>query len=172
MLPAARPFVAIDFETADYGPDSACAVGLVRVEGDEIVARAHALIRPPRPRVIFQWIHGISWAMVKDAPKFGEVWRQHQHMLEGAGTLVAHNAGFDRRVLEACCALYRMPKPSLPFACTVRMAKLTWGQRRNDLASVCARLGIRLQHHDALSDAEACAQIALRARAEFLANHL
>ena len=32
LPPFDRPFVAIDFETADHGPDSACAVGLVRVE--------------------------------------------------------------------------------------------------------------------------------------------
>ena len=32
-LPAAPPtFVALDFETADYGRDSACALALVRVE--------------------------------------------------------------------------------------------------------------------------------------------
>ena len=42
------PFVAIDFETADYGPDSACAVALVRVEGSRIVRRSYFLIRPPR----------------------------------------------------------------------------------------------------------------------------
>jgi len=33
LPPADRPFVAIDFETADHGADSACAVGLARVEG-------------------------------------------------------------------------------------------------------------------------------------------
>jgi DNA polymerase-3 subunit epsilon len=31
-------FVAIDFETANYQPDSACAVGLVKVVGGEIVS--------------------------------------------------------------------------------------------------------------------------------------
>ena len=41
-------FVAIDFETADYQRDSACAVALVRVESGKIVAREHRLIRPPR----------------------------------------------------------------------------------------------------------------------------
>jgi DNA polymerase III epsilon subunit-like protein len=47
-LGAALTFVAIDFETADHGPDSACAVGLVRVSGAEIVERKYYLIRPPR----------------------------------------------------------------------------------------------------------------------------
>ena len=42
-------FAAIDFETADRGPDSACAVGAVRVVGTRIVKRVRYLIRPPRP---------------------------------------------------------------------------------------------------------------------------
>ena len=42
-------FVAIDFETADYGRDSACALALalVRVEAGVIVQRAFQYIRPP-----------------------------------------------------------------------------------------------------------------------------
>ena len=55
------PFVAIDFETADYQQDSACAVALVRVEGSQIVQRHHFLIRPPRQRFIFSYLHGITW---------------------------------------------------------------------------------------------------------------
>ena len=46
--PASLHFAAIDFGTADYGRDSACAVAVVRVAGGEIVDRAHFLIRPPR----------------------------------------------------------------------------------------------------------------------------
>ena len=41
-------FVAIDFETADYGRDSACALALVRVEASVIVQRAFHYIRPPQ----------------------------------------------------------------------------------------------------------------------------
>jgi DNA polymerase-3 subunit epsilon len=40
-------FLALDFETANYYRDSACALGLVRVENNEIVDRASFLIRPP-----------------------------------------------------------------------------------------------------------------------------
>ncbi len=51
--PAATPappptFVPIDFETADYGRDGACALALVRVEAGVIVQRAFHYIRPPR----------------------------------------------------------------------------------------------------------------------------
>jgi len=40
----ASTFVAIDFETADYGRDSACALALVRVEagGTSAIERWHS----------------------------------------------------------------------------------------------------------------------------------
>ena len=41
-------FVALDFETADYPRDSACALGLVRVENHRIV-RAHLSPHPAAP---------------------------------------------------------------------------------------------------------------------------
>ena len=59
------PFTAIDFETADYGADSACALALVHVEGVEIVGRDLFMIRPPRSRFAFTHIHGITWAHVR-----------------------------------------------------------------------------------------------------------
>ena len=43
-------FVAIDFETADPGADSACAIGVVRVRDGRIAERIARLIRPPRQR--------------------------------------------------------------------------------------------------------------------------
>ena len=76
LPPADGVFVAIDFETADYGPDSACAVGMVRVEAMTVVHRETRLIQPPRPGVLFTHIHGITWEMVKDAARFVDVWNQ------------------------------------------------------------------------------------------------
>lgn len=156
-------FVAIDFETADHGPDSACAVGLVRVEGLRVVHRETLRIRPPRARVLFTRIHGITWEMVRDAPPFAEVWPRLVPLLDGASALAAHNATFDRRVLTACCATGGLHAPELPFICTVQLARQTWGLRPNNLPSICRRLGIGLMHHDPGSDAEACARIVIAA---------
>lgn len=161
--PTDRAFVAIDFETADYGRDSACAVGLVRVEGHRVVQRETVLIRPPRTRFLFTHIHGITWPMVADALPFAEIWPTLLPMLDGAEFLAAHNASFDRGVLAACCAAAGLPVPVLPYVCTVSVARRRWGQRPNDLASVCRRLGIGLIHHHAGSDAEACARIVIAA---------
>jgi DNA polymerase-3 subunit epsilon len=162
------PFVAIDFETADRGSDSACAVGLSRVEGTEIVARKVMLLRPPRPYFYFTYIHGITWGDVKDSPTFAEAWPELSRFMEGAHFLAAHNAMFDRRVLETCCCRAGLPVPETPFLCTVQVSRKTWRLRSNKLPDVCTHLGISLKHHDASSDADACAQIVVAAKRHLL----
>jgi DNA polymerase-3 subunit epsilon len=168
----AVPFVAIDFETADYGADSACAVALIRVEQGCIVRRQFALIRPPRRYFRFTHIHGITWNDVAGAPSFGECWPAFGDILDGAHFLAAHNSAFDCGVLRACCAQARLELPALPFLCTVKVARQMWKLRRANLPAVCAHLRIPLKHHDASSDAEACARIVLEARSQLIFNSL
>lgn len=156
-------FVAIDFETADYGADSACAVGLVRVRDGRIAEQVTRLIRPPRERFQFTHIHGITWRMVRDAPDFAQVWRDCAALLTGAKRLVAHNAAFDRNVLRACCAGADLPMPRQSFTCTMQAARRTWSLYPTRLPDVCRFLAIPLRHHDPASDAHACAEIALAA---------
>ena len=163
LPPLDGPFVAIDFETADHGPDSACAVGLARVEGDKVVHREAILIRPPRERVMFTNVHGITWAMVRDASPFKDVWAGVAPVLEGVKFLAAHNASFDRRVLHACCAAAGLAPPPVSFVCTVQIARRKWALSSASLPVVCRRLGIGLLHHHAGSDAEACARIIIAA---------
>jgi DNA polymerase-3 subunit epsilon len=156
-------FVAIDFETADFGRDSACALGVVRVENHRIVRSESRLIRPPRRDFVFTYIHGITWEDVAQAPPFAEVWRELRDIAQGAQFLAAHNAPFDRSVLLACCRSAGIEPPPLPFECSVRVARSAWGIRPTTLPDVCRALGIELRHHDARSDAEACAQIMIAA---------
>ena len=156
-------FAAIDFETADTLRDSACSVGVVVVRDGAVEARVHRLIRPPRPHVLFTAIHGITWAKVAREPVFRDVWRDVAPVLEGCDFLAAHNAPFDRSVLRACCEAARIEPPAPGFVCTVRLARKAWSLDRASLPVVCDHLGLRLRHHDALSDAEACAGIVLAA---------
>jgi DNA polymerase-3 subunit epsilon len=159
-----RTFVAVDFETADRGSDSACAVALVRVEQLQIAERRACLLRPPRRYFQFTYVHGITWDDVADQPTFAECWPELSRMVEGAEFLAAHNAFFDRNVLGTCCRGAGLPPPELPFQCTMQLARRTWGIRPTRLTDVCARLGIPLKHHDPASDAEACARIVIAAR--------
>ncbi|MFA5111056.1 MAG: exonuclease domain-containing protein [Desulfobaccales bacterium] len=156
-------FAAIDFETADYCPDSACAVGIARVENHRIVQRAYHLIRPPRRRFAFTHIHGITWQDVAQERTFGELWPDLGPILAEVDFLAAHNASFDRSVLQACCAAAGLEPPKIPFRCTVKLARQTWNLRPTKLHHVCDHLGITLKHHYAASDAEACALIVIAA---------
>ena len=144
--PSAAPpcFVAIDFETADRGNDSACALGLVRVVGTEIVERTHFLIRPPRRTFVFTYVHGITWERVAGEPTFAELWPRIREHLHGADFLAAHNAAFDRSVLKACCERAGLPVPDLRFECSMRMARAAWDVRPTKLPDVCRHLGISL----------------------------
>ncbi len=157
-------FAALDFETADYGRDSACALSIVIVENDAISEVWTSLIRPPRRDFVFTYLHGIAWEDVRNKPCFGELWGDIARRLEGVSFIAAHNASFDRGVLQACCEKAAIPPVTSSFVCTVRAARSIWGFRPATLADVCRQLRIPLRHHDAESDARACAQIVLAAR--------
>jgi DNA polymerase-3 subunit epsilon len=164
MEPTAGTFVAIDFETADHGADSACAIGMVRVEHGRIIRRIRQFFRPPRDLMMFTHIHGITLDYVEEKPTFAQAWPVLNEVLEGSDFLAAHNAGFDRSVLHACCASAGITAPTLPWVCSVRQARRVLGIRPANLANVARVMGIKLNHHDALSDAEACARIVMATR--------
>jgi DNA polymerase-3 subunit epsilon len=163
---SAPSFLAIDFETANYSRESACAVGLVRVEGLRIVRKDHYLIKPPSSWFVFTELHGISWEDVIYEPPFEGLWQTIAPLFEGVEFLAAHNAPFDRSVLRACCLRGDIPFPEIPFRCTVKEARRVWSIYPTTLPDVCNRLGIRLKHHDAASDSEACARIMIEALRE------
>jgi DNA polymerase-3 subunit epsilon len=108
---------------------------------------------------MFTYIHGISWNDVKDKPTFKDVWNEIKASFEGIDFLAAHNAGFDSGVLKACCLTYGINPPTTPFKCSMALARKTWNIRPTKLSDVCNHLNIELNHHEALSDAHACAQI-------------
>jgi DNA polymerase-3 subunit epsilon len=158
--------VAIDFETADYGADSACALGIVTIENGSVTKNGYRLIRPPRKGFYFSYLHGIRWSDVKNAATFADVWDELSDYWRDADYLLAHNAAFDRGVLKACSLAAQRDPPQVPFICTVRVARAHWNFRPANLSHVCTQLGIPLNHHHAASDALACAEIALRAMKE------
>jgi len=158
-------FVAIDFETANANRDSACAIGLTRVEAGSIVARHSRLIRPPTREFNYfcTRIHGLRWGDVWREPTFGDLWTEIEHLFTDVTFIAAHNAKFDRAVLHACCKLYNIEMPTAPFVDTVTLSRKSWELPSVKLSIVCEYLEIPLNHHEAGSDAEACARIILNA---------
>lgn len=101
---------------------------------------------------------------MKDKPAFGELWPAVAKLLVDVDFLAAHNASFDRSVLRACCETAGHEQTALPFLCTVKLARATWNLFPTKLSDVAQHLQIPLKHHDAASDAFACAQILIKAR--------
>lgn len=160
-------FTAIDFETANSSPASACSVGLVRVRDGEVVAQTGWLIRPPAGHDVFnEWntrIHGIRAHDVIGAA----TWVQQLDRLcgfAGGDVLVAHNAGFDINVLRRACEATGIAAPPYRSLCSLAVARKTYDLDSYRLPKAAAAAGFgEFSHHDALADARACAQIIIDA---------
>lgn len=169
MPKISQTFTAIDFETANPQRNSACQLGLVVVENGTIVDSRSWLIRPPSSIFTFTDIHGITYETVKDQPSFREIWEAVQPYI-GNRTLAAHNAPFDVGVLRAVLSHYQLPVPSFQVMDSLTIARRAWPALPNHkLNTVASHLNVSLQHHDAASDARACAEIILQA-ARFTKN--
>lgn len=169
-------FTAIDFETANRSPASACAVGLARVVDGVVVERAETLIRPPAGHDFFLasniQIHGIRPEQVRDAPSWHEV---QADIIEFAGgePFVAHNARFDMGVMRETARASGIPVPETRWADSVRIARSTYklGSYRLPIAAAAAGF-TEFAHHDAGGDAAACAAIVVHAAAHHEARDL
>jgi len=56
--------------------------------------------------------------------------------------------------------------PDIKYLCTMKLARHLWGLHPTKLPDVSRHLGITLNHHNAQSDAMACAKIVLKASKE------
>ena len=158
-------WTAIDFETANSQPYSACALGIALVERRQICESKSWLIRPPSLRFNKGNIavHGITAADVETAPTFLDLWPKLSAIL-ASGPLLAHNAGFDLKVLAALLEHYELSFPPAKCYCTLEIARKAWPSLPNHrLSTVAAHLGVDLNHHEAESDARASAEIAILA---------
>lgn len=155
-------FIAIDFETATRQKDSACAVGLAVVQDLKIVDYFDALIQPPQNRYegINVSIHGITPDMTENAPSFDELWWQLRQWFSEHVPLVAHGANFDVSVLRS---IANVDIPNFVYLDTINMVS-PYVSGKKSLDNCTAELGISLDHHhDAKSDAVACAELAIEA---------
>lgn len=158
-------FTAIDFETATERRDSACSIGLVRVEAGEIVATHQYLIRPVELRVapMNYAVHRISLEQLRPAPPLPELWPLLHPFVENQ-VVVAHNAPFDVSVLEYSLRAYELPVPAFHSLCSVKLMRASHpGLDSYRLNNLAAHFGLTLTHHDSLSDALACAELTIRA---------
>lgn len=162
-------FTAIDFETANRQPHSACSVALTIVRDSKIVDEYYTLIQPETWFDRFNTqIHGIRETDVYDAPKFPEVWNDMKQFFTPEQLVVAHNMPFDKRILTGTLSHYGVRAPQFKTLCTVQSSRALLRELPNHkLNTVAAHYGISLNHHHALDDARASASILLNQEKEF-----
>jgi DNA polymerase-3 subunit epsilon len=155
-------FVTIDFETAKYSRESACAVGLVKFLDGQQADTYYSLIRPPALyiRPDFTDIHGLTVDDVRDAPTFDKIWDSGIKPFIGGLPLAAHNARFDMGVLQAVLEWYDLEIPKLSNFCTCDLSRRTWhGFDSYSLPNLAKRFGIVYTPHNALDDAMTCGKL-------------
>ena len=155
-------FCVVDVETTGLQPgaDRVLEIAVVRCDSaGSPVDEWHTLVQPQRP-VDGEWVHGISDAMVADAPRFDEVAHRLLESLDGA-LLVAHNAAFDRRFVEEELARAGHAV-SLPYLCTMHMRRHVGmpAPVMHRLSWACWQAATPIgQAHAAISDARAVASL-------------
>lgn len=153
-------FISIDFETASSYLDSACSVGIAYVKDLNIYDSFYSLINPNGRQFsnTNTEIHGITPEMVLSAPTFPELWKTISSLFNENIPVLAHNAHFDMSVLKR--SLGYEPQ-EFYYVDTISMVSGNISGSRS-LQHCAAEFGVSLDHHNAESDAVACAQIAIK----------
>ena len=158
-MPKANTVVILDFETTGLSPDNgdrAIEIGAVRIENGEIVDRFQELMNPGRRISGFiEDYTGITNEMLKNAASCREVMHKFADFINGYN-LVAHNASFDKRFLDA--ELERISKTySGKFACSMLVSRRIYqGAANHKLGTLIEYTNIPVDgvFHRALYDSE------------------
>jgi DNA polymerase-3 subunit epsilon len=154
----------IDFETTGLSPDMgdrATEVAVVVVDGGEIVDRYQSLMNAGvRIPAFIAELTGITNAMISKAPPAAKVMRELAEFV-GDIPLVAHNASFDSKFLDAEWSRIKQRRQQ-EFACSMLLARRIYPAAPNHkLGSLVSHLGLPSanRHHRALADAEMTAHL-------------
>ena len=156
--------VALDFETANENPRSACALGIAIYEDGEIIDNFEWLLKPRERYNNFtlSYIHGLCEEDIQNEEEFPFYYERLKEILDGA-IIVAHNANFDINVLNSICDLYELERFNNYYIDTVKISRKAFPELHSHrLNVICEYLNIDLKHHDALSDSMACLLILLQ----------
>jgi DNA polymerase III subunit epsilon len=117
--------VVLDFETTGLSPnmgDRAIEIGAVRIENGRVTGRFQELMNPGRAVSGFiEDYTGISNGMLRNAAPCGQVMRRFSDFM-GDDNLVAHNASFDQRFLDAELERISQKRPG-QFVCSMLAAR-------------------------------------------------
>lgn len=156
---AANTAVILDFETTGLSPrdgDRGIEIGAVKIEGGEVIGRFQELMYPgQRVSGFIESYTGITNKMLAEARPCGDVMHDFSEFIRGFN-LVAHNASFDKRFLDAEFSRMSL-NYSGNFSCSMLAARrLCQNSPNHQLGSLVSYLNIPTDgtFHRALYDSE------------------
>jgi DNA polymerase-3 subunit epsilon len=164
VLDGADSVVVLDFETTGLSPtqgDRAIEIGAVLIKHGQITDRFQQLMNPGfRISGFIENYTGITQEMLESAPPCEEVMAQFADFI-GDHNLVAHNASFDRRFLDAELGFIQRDYGG-GFACSMLIARRLYQEAPSH------KLGVLVDYknipndgvfHRALADSEMTARL-------------
>jgi len=161
--------IVFDTETTGFDPaegDRIVEIGCVELENLVPTGRTyHVYINPERdvPQAAFE-VHGLSTDFLKDHPVFAEIVGDFLDFVADA-TLVAHNAEFDMRFINAELATLGFPAIGNDRVIdTLAIARQKFPGSPATLDALCKRFGVdnaARTKHGALLDSELLAEVYL-----------
>jgi DNA polymerase-3 subunit epsilon len=159
--------VVLDTETTGFDPetgDKLVEIGAVRMrDGLPTKEQFHTYINPERsvPEGAVK-VHGLTAAFLADKPLFGEVVQDFLSFV-GDDPVVAHNAGFDAKFVNAALRDHGLAEiPAGMFVDSVVIARKRFPGSQANLDALCKRFKISLAGrdlHGALIDARLLAEV-------------
>jgi len=157
-------FIVLDFETTGISPNVGARtteVAAVRVENGRMTDRFQSLMNPGvRIPSFIQDLTGITNQMISKAPKNAKVMKD-LHQFIGKTPLVAHNASFDKKFLDAELELLGL-KSEQHMACSLLVARRVYQNAPNHKLGTLVKYK-NIEHdgtfHRALADAEMTARL-------------
>ncbi|NJD91622.1 MAG: 3'-5' exonuclease [Geobacter sp.] len=163
--------IVIDFETTGLSPgvgDRTIEVGAVLIAGNRIVDRFQSLMNPEmRVSAFIEEYTGITNRMLATAPTIREVMPRLRQFI-AHHHLVAHNASFDTRFLDAEFQRLGFQRDN-QFSCSLLVSRRLYPEAPNHkLATLVSYKSLQTDgvHHRALADAEMTAHLWLRMLAD------
>ncbi len=158
-------YVVFDIETTGFSPvqNRIIEIGAVKVKDGGVLDRFSTFVNPnvPIPYRI-EKLTGINDSMVMDSPQIDVILPQFLSFCEGC-VLVAHNAGFDMSFIIENAKKLGLDA-DFTYVDTVGIARMLLpSQAKHTLDAVAKTLNVSLEnHHRAVDDAEATAEIFLK----------
>ena len=153
--------IGIDTETTGLtNDDDILQIAAVKIDSDtwDITERFTSLVKPRAPITpAAELIHGISYDMVKNAPRLEDVLSSSRLkvLISEADVVFGHNVSFDIRFIGL--ELFQDKK----VLDTLHLARVAWPMLRSHrLQTLVQHLGLPSRSaHDALGDVESCVDV-------------